>query len=101
MRFYLLNTKSEGHLLLPKVAQFLGHFTLTSKLCHFILGHVYLDRVVYCKSMWFYSQNIEPESHAVCMHVAWFLRYSSLESGQGYIELSAVNMDGGYYISVG
>jgi len=28
MRFYPLNTKTEGHLLLPKVAQFLSHFTL-------------------------------------------------------------------------
>jgi len=48
--------------------------------------------------MWLYLQNIEPEGHAVCMHIAWFLRFSSLESGQVYIELSAVNMDGGYYL---
>jgi len=100
MRFYLLNTKTEGHLLLPKVAQFLSHFTLNSRLCHFIVGDVYLDRAVYPygKDMWLYSQNIEPEGHAVCMHIAWFLRYSSLESGQVYIELSAVKMDGGYYL---
>jgi len=43
MRFYALNTKTEGHLLFPKVPQFLSHFTLNSGLCHFILGDVYLD----------------------------------------------------------
>jgi len=43
-----------------------------------------MDIVVnpYWKGMWLYSQNIEPESHAVHMHVAWFLRYSTLKSGQ-------------------
>jgi len=60
-----------------------------SGLYHFILGDVYLDRVVhpYFKGMWFYSQNIEPECHAVRMHVPWFLRYSTLKSGQMNIKL--------------
>ena len=87
--FYLLNIKTEGHLILPKTAWFLSYLTLKSELYHFILGDVYLDRVVYpyCKGTWLYSQNIEPEGHAVRMHVARFLRYSTLESGQGNIKL--------------
>jgi len=48
-----------------------------------------MDRVVYpyWKGMWLYSQNIEPEGHAVRVHVAWFLRYSTLQSGQMNIKL--------------
>jgi len=51
------------------------------------LRNIYLDSVVYpyCMVMWLYLPNIEPEDHAVCMHIAWFLRYSTLESGQVYI----------------
>ena len=45
-----------------------------------------------------YSQNIKPEGHAVRMHVAWFIMYSRLESGQVYIKLWFVNMGGGYYL---
>jgi len=97
MRFYPLNIKTKGHLLLPTVAQFLSYFTLNSGLCHFL---VYLDRVVYpyCKGMWLYSQNIEPEGHAVYMHVVWFLRYSTLNSGQMNIKLWVVNMSGSNYL---
>ena len=89
MSFYPLSTKTESHLLLPKVAWFLSYLTLKSGLYHFILGDVYLDRVVYpyCKGTWLYSQNIKPEGHAVRMYIAWFLRYSTLESGQGNIKL--------------
>ena len=56
---------------------------------HFILGDVYLDRVVYPyrKCKWFYSPNIGPVGHAVRMHIAWFLKYSRLESGKAYIKL--------------
>jgi len=60
--------------------------------------HGFFLHFPYCKGIWMYSQNIEPEGHAVRMHVAWFLTYSSLESGQVYIELWAVNIDGGYYL---
>jgi len=76
-------------LILLKIARFLSYLTLKSGLYQFTLGDVYLDSVVYpnCMVMWLYLQNIEPEGHAVCMHIAWFLRYSSLESGQVYIEL--------------
>jgi len=89
MRFYPLSTKIEGHLLLPKVARFLSYFTLNIGLCHFILGDVYLDRVVYpyCKGMWLHSQNIEPEGLTVRMHIARFLRYSTLKSGQMNMKL--------------
>ena len=89
MKFYSLNVKTEDHQLLPKVAWFLSYFALNSGLYHFILGDVNLDRVVYpyCKGTWLYSQNIKPEGHTVRMHVAWFLRYSTLESGQGNIKL--------------
>ena len=97
MRSYSLNIKTE---LLPKMAWFLSYLTLKSGLYHFILGDVYLDRVVcpYCKGTWLYSQNIEPEGRAVCMHVAWFLRYSTLESGQGNIKLRVVKMSGSNYL---
>jgi len=89
MRSYSLNIKTDGHLILQKGARFLSYLTLKSGLYHFILGDIYYDSVVYlyCMVMWLYLQNIEPECHAVCMHVAWFLRFSSLESGQVYIEL--------------
>ena len=89
MRSYSLNIKTKGHLILPKMAWFLSYLTLKSGLYHFILGVVYLDRVIYpyCKGTWLYSPNIEPEGHAVRMHVAWLLRYSTLESGQVYIKL--------------
>ena len=89
MRSYSLNIKTDGHLILPKIARFLSYLMLNSGLYHFILGDIYLVSVVYlyCKSTWLYLQNIKPEGHAVCMHIAWFLRYSSLESGQVYIEL--------------
>jgi len=89
MRFYPLNTKTECHLLFQKVARFLSYFTLNSGLCHFILEDVYLDRVVYLywKGMWLYSQNSEPEGLAVCIHVARFLRYSTLKSGQMNVKL--------------
>ena len=89
MRFYPLNAKTEGHLLLPNVAWFLSYLTLKCGLYRFTLGDVYLDSVVYpyCKGTWLYSPNIEPEGHAVRMHIAWFLRYSMLESGQGNIKL--------------
>ena len=89
MKLYPLNTKTEGHLLLLKVAWFLSYLMLKGGLYHFILGDVYLDSVVYpyCKGMWLCSPNIEPEGHAVCMYIAWFLRYSTLESGQGHIKL--------------
>jgi len=30
MKFYPLNTKTEGHLLLPTVARFLSYFTLNT-----------------------------------------------------------------------
>jgi len=58
-------------------------------LYHFILGDVYLDRVVYpyCKGTWLYSPKIELEGHAVRMHVAWFLRYSTLEEILHYTDL--------------
>ena len=89
MRFYPLNINTEGHLLLPKVAWFLSYLALKNGLYHFILEDVYLVRVVYpyCKGTWLYSQNSEPEGHAVRMHVAWFLRYSTLQSGKGNIKL--------------
>ena len=85
MRSYSLNIKTEGHLILPKMAWFLSYLMVKSGLYHFILEDVYLDRVVYpyCKGTWLHSQNIEPEGHAVRMHVALFLRYSTLESGKG------------------
>jgi len=53
MRFYSLNIKAEGHLLLPKIAWFL---MLRSKQYNFVLGDVNLGRVVYlyCKGMWLY-----------------------------------------------
>ena len=47
MRSYSLNIKTEGHLILPKMAWFLSYLTLKSGLYHFILGDVYMDRVVY------------------------------------------------------
>jgi len=77
MRFYPLNTKTEDHLLLTKVAWFLSYLKLNSGLYHFILGNVSLDSVVYpyCKCTWLYSHNIEPEGQAVRVHVACFLGY--------------------------
>ena len=89
MRFYPLNTKTEDHLLLPKVAWFLRYLMLKCGLYRFILEDVYLDSVVYlyCRNTWLYSPNIEPEGHAVRMHITWFLRYSTLECGQGNIKL--------------
>jgi len=87
MRSFSLNIKTDGPLILSKMARFLSYLTLKSGLYHFILGDIYLDSVVYsyCMVMWLYMQNIEPEGHAVHMHIAWFLRYSILESGQVYI----------------
>jgi len=87
MRFYSLNVKTEGDLLLLKIAWFLSYLELNSGIYHFVLGDVYLDSVVYpyCKGTWMYSQNSEPEGQTVCMHIAWFLRYSTLKSGQGNI----------------
>ena len=80
MRLYSLNIKTEGHLLLSRITWFLTYLMLKSVPCHFTLGDVYLDKFVYlyCKSMLLYSPNIEPEGHAVCMHLAWFLM---LETG--------------------
>jgi len=80
MRSYSLNIKTDGHLILSKIARFLSYLTLKSGLYQFILGDIYLDSVVYpyCMVMWLYLQNIEPEGHSVCMHIAWFLRYWSL-----------------------
>jgi len=40
----------------------------------------------------------KPDGHAVHIHVAWFLRYSRLESGYVCIKPWAVNMGGGYYM---
>ena len=89
MRSYSLNIKTEGHLILPKIAWFPSYLMLKSGLYHFILGDVYLDKVIYpyCKGTWLYSQNIKPEGHAVRTHITWFLRYSGLEGGQVYINL--------------
>ena len=89
MRSYSLNIKTEGHLILPKMEWFLSYLKLKRGLYHFILGDVYLDRVVYpyCKGTWLHSPNIEPEGHTVRMHVAWLLKYSMVESGQGHINL--------------
>jgi len=89
MRSYFLNIKTKGHLILPKIARFFSYLTLKNGLYQFILGDVYLDRVVYpyCKGTWLYSQNIKPEGYAVCMHLAWFLKCSRRESGQVYIKL--------------
>jgi len=88
-RSYSLNIKTNCHLILLKIARVLSYLTLKSGLYHFILGDIYYDSVVYpyCMVMWLYLQNIAPEGHAVCMHIAWFLKYSSLESGHVYIEL--------------
>jgi len=86
MRSYTLNNKTDGHLILSKLARFLCYLTLKSGLYQFILGDIYLDSIVYsyCMVMWLYLQNIEPEGHAVCIHVAWFFRYSSLESRRAH-----------------
>ena len=42
IKFYSLNIKTEGHLVLPKIAWFLSYLTLRSGLYHFILGDVNL-----------------------------------------------------------
>ena len=42
MRFYSLNIKTKGHLLLPKIAWFLSYLMLKSGPYHFILGDVNL-----------------------------------------------------------
>ena len=47
MKFYSLNIKTEGHLLLPKRTWFLSYLILKSGPYHFILGDVNLHRVVY------------------------------------------------------
>ena len=72
MRSYSLNIKTKGHLILPKIAWLPSYLMLRSGQYHFILRDVCLDRVVFpcCKGTWLYSQNIKPEGHAVCMHVA-------------------------------
>jgi len=53
---------------------------------------------LYCKGMWLYSPNIELEDHEVCMHIAWFLRYSILETGQKHISFWFVKMGGSKYL---
>ena len=54
MSSYSLNIKTEGHLILPKMVWFLSYLRLKCGLKHFVVGDVYLDRVVYpyCKGTW-------------------------------------------------
>jgi len=42
MRSYSLNIKTDGHLILSKIAQFLSYLMLNSGLYHFILGDILL-----------------------------------------------------------
>ena len=42
IKFYSLNIKTEGHLVLPKIAWFLSYLMLKSVPYHFILGDVNL-----------------------------------------------------------
>jgi len=94
-----LNIKTDGHLILSKIARFLCYLTLKSGLYHFILG----DSVVYpyCKGTWLYSQKSYHDGQTVRIHIVWFLKYSTLKSGQRNIKLLVVSMSGPYHFILG
>ena len=93
MRCYSLNIKTEGHLLLPKIAWFLTYLKLKSE--------PYLELFTWI----IHTAKVRGCTHQIlnlrvmqCIHIAWFLRCSMLETGQKHINFRFVNMGGSKYL---